>query len=131
MTSKIITKRDWRIRVILATHDHTAPLGQRRSLMGCIVLAAIGRRPSLPPYLVGKSIITEDGRVLCDFVDGVGYHHAALVCQDDKLVQNVMGLVRHCDLDEEERVEFLARINNWIGKDYRDKTRIRKVMVVE
>jgi hypothetical protein len=131
MTSKLILKRDWRLRLIEATHDKYAPRGQRRSLMGCIVLAALGKRPGRPPYLVGKSLITEDGRVLCDFVDGLGYHHAALVCQDDKLVQNVMGLVRHCDLDEAERIEFLARINNWIGKDLRDKSRIRKVMVVE
>lgn len=131
MTRTPLIRPDWRIKLIEATHDADLPLGQRRSLMGCIVLAAIGKTPSRPPYLVGKAIIASDGRILCDFVDDKGYHACSKVCDDEDLVKNIMGLVRHCNLNEEERVEFMARVNNWIGQDYRDKARIRKVMVVE
>lgn len=125
MSQKSKPRRDWRLRVIEATQGN-------QTQIGVIVLASIGKEPDNPPYLRSKARIDSDGLVICDFVskDGV-YHHDAIVGDDEDLVRNVMGLVRHCDLNEDERIEFMARINNWIGTDHRDPGRIRKVMVVE
>lgn len=131
MNRKKLARQDYRAKLILATHDGEAPLGQRRSLLGCIVLAALDKRPKMPPYFVGKATITADGFVMCDFLDFTGYHIGALVCRDEEMVRNVVGLVNHCNLSEEEKVDFLARVNHWIETDNRPASRIRRVMVVD
>lgn len=129
MTGKKIKKQDYRAKLILATHDGEAPLGQRRSLLGCIVLAALGKQPKAAPYFTGKAIITSDGFVMCDFTDSKGYHIGALVCRDEDMVRNLLGLVDHCQLSNEEKIDFLARVNNWIGADHRPASRIKRVLV--
>lgn len=116
-------RRDWRLRLIEATQGN-------RSLLGCVVIAAIGRRPQNPPYLVGKAIIKGDGNMLCDFVEKDGtYHTMARVGDDEDFARNILGLAIHCDLNEFERVEWLARVNNWIARDERDPARIRKKLL--
>lgn len=116
-------RRDWRLKLIEATTGN-------QSLLGCVVLAAIGKRPDNPPHLVGKSVITNDGLVRCDFVsrDRV-YHTMAIVGDDEDFARNIAGLAAHCGLNDEERVEWLARVNNWIARDERDPARIRKKLL--
>lgn len=116
-------KRDYRLRLIEATQGN-------RSILGCVVIAAIGRRPENPPYLLGKALITNGGDVLCDFVDRDGaYHTKARVGDDEDFARNIAGLCGACDLTEAERIEFLARVNNWIGKDERDPNRIKRKLL--
>lgn len=116
-------RRDWRLKLIEATQGN-------RTMLGCIVLVAIGKEPENPPYFRGKAYITNQGEVLCDFVEKDGtYRVKARVSDDEDLVRNLVGLTVHCDLNDQERVEFLARVNNWIGTDERQKSRISKVML--
>lgn len=123
------TRQDYRAKLILATHDGEAPLGQRRSLLGCIVLAALQKQPKAPPYFTGKANITSDGFVMCDFTDDRGFHAQALVCRDEDMVRNLLGLVDHCQLSNEEKIDFLARVNHWIDNDARPASRIKRVLV--
>src|SRR4051812_33874904 len=115
MPSPIVTpRRDWRLKLIEATRGN-------QSLLGCIVLAAIGKTPKNPPYFTGSATITGAGDVLCDFVErDRTYRVAAKIGDDDDLARNILGLVIHCGLTDEERVEFLARVNRWIARDHRD-----------
>lgn len=123
-----IMRRDYRLKLIEATQGN-------RSILGCIVLAAIGREPSNPPYFRGKATIAEDGQIYCDFVErgarpGANvYHTGARVGDDEDFSRNIVSLVMHCDLNDVERIEFLARVNAWIGTDNRTKGRIAKVLV--
>lgn len=116
-------RRDWRLKLIEATRGN-------QSMLGCIVLAAIGKEPANPPYFRGKATISAVGEVFCDFVskDRI-YNTAAHVSGDEELVRNCVGLTVHCDLDDFERVEFLAKVNDWIGADERSKARISRVML--
>lgn len=116
-------RRDWRLKLIEATRGN-------QSLMGCLVLAAIGKEPSNPPFFRGKARITNQNEVLCDFVgkDRI-YHSMARISDDEDLVQNLVRLTVHCDLTDDERVEFLARVNAWIEHDDREMGRIRRVML--
>jgi hypothetical protein len=98
--------------------------------LGCIVLVAIGKEPENPPYFRGKAIITNRGDVLCDFVERDGsYRTKARISDDEDLVRNLINLTVHCDLNEQERVEFLARVNEWIAIDERETSRIKRVML--
>lgn len=121
-------RRDYRLKLIEATQGN-------RSILGCIVLAAIGREPSNPPFFRGKATIAADGQIYCDFVErgecqGVSVYHAgARVGDDEDFARNILSLALHCDLNDEERIEFLARVNAWIGTDHRSKGRIAKVLV--
>ena len=116
-------RRDWRLKLIEATQGN-------RSALGCVVLAAIGKEPDNPPYLRGKAIIHHNGNVLCDFVERDGtYHTLALIGDDEDFARNIAGLAAHCALNDEERIEFLARVNNWIARDERDPSRIRKKLL--
>lgn len=121
-------RRDWRLKLIEATMGN-------QSLLGCIVLAAIGKEPENPPYFRGKATIAEDGQVYCDFVaEGAAkgqsiYHTMARVGDDEDFARNLIGLTVHADLNDEERTEFLARVNNWIGTDNRSKARIARVLM--
>lgn len=115
-------RRDWRLKLIEATKGN-------QSLMGCIVLAAIGKGEDRTPGFRGKAVITNRNEVLCDFVDSKGYHVKARISDDEDLVRNIVGLAYHCDLNDEERTEFLARVNAWIWLDERPKTRIERVML--
>lgn len=117
-------RADWRFKLIEAAQGN-------QSMLGCIVLAAIGKKPSNPPFFHGKAIITEAGEVLCDFVerDRV-YHRKARVSDDEDLVRNLVSLTVHCGLTDTERVEFLARVNAWIGEDHRSATRIKRTMLI-
>ncbi|SRR5258708_40228193 len=116
-------RRDWRLKLIAATRGN-------QTLLGCIVLAAIGKEPENPPYFRGKAVIASTGDVYCDFVarDRV-YHIKARIGDDEDFVRNLITLTYHCDLNTEERVEFLARVNNWIDKDERSKARISRVIL--
>lgn len=117
-------QRDWRFKLISATQGN-------QSLLGCIVLAAIGKEPSNPPYFRGKATIASNGEVFCDFVaKDRTYHHRARVSDDEDLVKNLVGLTVHCGLTDAERVEFLAGVNRWIGTDERPKSRIHRVMPI-
>jgi len=123
-----VFRRDWRLKLIEATQGN-------QSMLGCVVLAAIGREPENPPYFRGKAQITAGGDVLCDFV-GRGskkgesvYHVMARVGDDEDFARNILGLAINCGLNEFERVEFLARVNAWIGTDHRDAARIRKKLL--
>lgn len=121
-------RRDWRLKVIEATEGN-------RSLLGCIVLAAIGREPENPPYFRGKATIASDGKIYCDFVDRgptkgqSEYHTNARVGDDEDFARNIIGLAVHCGLNDEERIEFLARVNSWIGEDHRSTSRIARVLL--
>ena len=118
-------RRDYRLKLIEATQGN-------QSILGCIVLAAIKKQPDNPPYFAGRARILSNGDVMCDFRDRDKiYRVGAYIGTDEELVKNVMGLCRHCDLTNSERIEFMAKVNHWIEHDYRNKTRIRKVMVVE
>lgn len=116
-------RADWRFKLIEATRGN-------QSLLGCIVLVALGKEPSNPPYFRGKSTIANNGDIYCDFVgkDRV-YHTMARVGDDEDFARNLLLLTVHCGLTQEERVEFLARVNNWVGKDERDPSRIKRVLV--
>lgn len=118
-----VLRRDWRLKLIEATCGN-------QSMLGCIVLAAIGKEPENPPYFRGKATIAESGDIFCDFVerDRV-YHVGARVGDDEDFVRNLVGLTVNCELNDEERVEFLARVNNWIGEDHRSKMRIARVLM--
>lgn len=116
-------RRDYRLKLIEATQGN-------RSMLGCIVLAAIGKSPDNPPYFRGKANIAANGDVYCDFVEKDGTYHAkARVGDDEDFVRNLVMLTIHCDLNDQERVEFLARVNNWIDKDERPASRIKRVML--
>lgn len=116
-------RRDWRLKLIEATQGN-------RSLLGCVVIAAIGKRSENPPYLVGKAIIHHNGDVLCDFVERDGtYHSLARVGDDEDFARNILGLAIHCGLNDDERIEWLARVNNWIARDERDPSRIRRKLL--
>jgi len=115
-------RRDWRLKLIEATRGN-------QSLLGCIVLAAINKEPDNPPYFRGKAIIANNGDVYCDFVDRNGVYLAkAWIGDDEDFTRNLVMLTVHADLNAEERVEFLALVNNWIATDERDPSRIKKVM---
>jgi hypothetical protein len=116
-------RRDYRLKLIEATRGN-------QSMLGCIVLAAIGKEPENPPYFRGKAEITDRGDVLCDFVEKDGTYHAkARISDDEDLARNLVMLTVHADLNEQERTEFLARVNNWIVVDGRSKSRIMRVMM--
>lgn len=116
-------RADWRFKLIEATQGN-------QSLLGCVVLAALGKAPDNPPYLRGKARIMDTGDVLCDFVEKDGaYRYGARISDDEDLVRNLVTLTVHCGLAEGERVEFLARVNNWIAEDHRPKHRIRRFML--
>lgn len=119
-----VMRRDWRLKLIESTHGN-------QTMLGCIVLAAIGKEPENPPYFRGKAIIANNGDVYCDFVAKDGAYHAkARIGDDEDFTRNLIMLTVHADLNDEERVEFLARVNNWIEKDERDPNRIKRVMMV-
>lgn len=121
--SHLVKKRDWRLRLIEATQGN-------RSILGCVVIAAIGHRSENPPYLVGKATVTNDGQVLCDFVERGGtYYFNARIGDDEDFARNIAGLAVAAGLDDLERIEFLARVNNWIGRDERDPNRIKKKLL--
>ena len=131
-TTRLTRERDWRLLVVGATHPERQGGGRERTQLGAIVMAAIGKKPPSPPELVGKATITSDGMVMCDFIDPSGtYHYGAFVCSDRDMVRNIVGLANHCNLSNDEKVAFLAMVNNWIGKDHRSKTRIQQVMVID
>jgi hypothetical protein len=98
--------------------------------LGAVVLVAIGKRPDNPPYLSGRATITSDGLLMCDFTskDGV-FHPGALVGDDEDFARNLLGLCNHCQLNNGEKTEFLARVNNWIEHDNRDASRRRKKLL--
>lgn len=123
-TALIPYRRDWRIKLIEATRGN-------QTLMGCIVLQAINKKPGHPPFFTSTARITAQGEVMAHFMGKDGLHENARVCSDRDLVENCINLCRHCDLNEVERIEFLARINAWIEVDDRSVTQIRKVMLVE
>lgn len=118
-------RRDWRLKLIEKTRGNQTHEGR-------IVLAAIGKEPSNPPYFRGRANITSDGMVLCDFVsaDGV-YHHDDVVGTDSDLVRNMVALASFSGLNDDEKIEFLALVNDWIAVDNRSTTRIKRVMLVE
>ena len=114
---------DFRFRLIEATQGN-------QSLLGAVVLAAIGKTPANPPYLSGRATITSDGLLMCDFTskDGV-FHPGALVGDDEDFARNLLGLCNHCQLNNDEKIEFLARVNHWIEFDHRDPARRRKKLL--
>ncbi len=114
---------DYRFRLIEATQGN-------QTRLGAVVLAAIGRRPDNPPYLSGRATITSDGLLMCDFTskDGV-FHPGALVGDDEDFARNLLGLCNHCQLSNDEKTEFLARVNHWIEFDHRDPARRRKKLL--
>lgn len=117
-------RRDYRLKLIECTKGN-------QSQLGCIVLAAIGREPENPPYFRGKANIASNGDVFCDFVsrDGI-YHAGARIGDDEDFTRNLVTLTVVADLNEDERTQFLALVNNWIDKDERSKARIAKVMQI-
>lgn len=124
-------RRDYRLKLIETTHPPRKGGGRERSLLGCIVLAAIGKEPPTPPMFKGKAIIASNGDVFCDFVDDAGtYHVKARVGDDEDFTRNLVTLTVAAGLNDEERVQFLAMVNKWIATDERSKTRIAKVMQV-
>lgn len=115
-------RRDWRLKMIEATRGN-------QSMLGCIVLAAIGKEPENPPYFRGKAIIASNGDVYCDFVGKDHLYHAkARIGDDEDFTRNLVMLTVHADLNADERTEFLALVNNWIAKDEREPSRIKRVM---
>lgn len=116
-------RRDWRFRIIAATRGN-------QSLLGCIVLAALDKEPEHPPYFRGHATITEQGDFICDFVSKDGtYNHDTRISTDEQIARNIVGLTVACNFTDEERIEFLARFNDWIGVDNRSPDRIRQVLV--
>lgn len=83
----------------------------------CIIAAMLGRTPKTPQVFTSKAIVTSDGFVQANFVDGDGVmHHSAFVGSFEELEDNLHHVGDAVGVD---RSDVDALIASWIAVDYR------------
>ncbi len=117
MTDTAIDTSDWRQAVFAATHDMKKGTG---SLLGSIVRCLIKKEALLGPKFTGNATITENGFVICDFIDrNQVLRRDATVGHVSDLGNNIAGLADHCKLSDVQRHELATALQSWIAHDHR------------
>lgn len=104
----------WQARAIQRTRSHT-------TTGGMILIAAIGRRPSNPPFLSQNAVIEADGYVYADgFVtpEGHVYAHQPLGTVE-QITDFFRRLADDLKLSDSERAELFGELKKWIRLDHR------------
>lgn len=100
----------------------------RGSQIGAIVACALNLERDATPRFTSKAIVTSDGFVQANFVDGEGImRHSAFVGSYDDLQQNlrgVQGYLRKLGIEEAALIELWDAVAyKWIATDYRSAGR--------
>lgn len=111
----------WQYRAVAATRGNT-------SLLGCFVLAVIGRNAKNPPWIEGNLTITPRGLVLADFVDKDRMEtKQCTLCDVEDLKSNFRGLADALKLTDEETAEMFGELRKLIAFDLRDEADVLKL----
>lgn len=98
----------------------------RGTQTGALIACALGEERDALPRFVSTGIITSDGFLMCNFIDGNGtFRPGAFVGSYADLIGNLDLLATHCALTTPEKLELLAVIKGWISQDYRPVRMVR------
>lgn len=112
-------RASWQYRMIEYTRGNTTPTG-------AIVIAMLGKTPSNPPMLNNTAIITEDAKILCDFVNRDHVLHPRwLVGSVENVVADFSRLCDELRLIDAERLEVFETLQRWISIDERTRKETR------
>lgn len=107
-------RASWQYRAIAVLKSHT-------TIAGCILLAALKRRPSNPPFFEGQAVINRVGGIYADlYIDGLGRAWAQQpVTSVTALREKFNRVADDLKLSDEERKEMFLALQSWIRKDER------------
>jgi len=109
-------RQGWRYRTILATKGN-------QSMMGALVIAVCGKRPSNGPRIMDSGKIDIEGNVTCTFQTRDGtIHENFRWCSVEELTDEFSRLADRLKLPDHERVEMFGEVRRWISKDERAET---------
>ncbi len=91
-----------------------------QTLTGMILLSALGRVPSNPPWVGMHAIIDEDGEVWTDFVGrDRKLVEAFHVCPSHILAEAFKRVADACKMTDAELDAMFGEVRKWISKDMR------------
>jgi len=107
-------RQTWQYRAVAATRGN-------QTMLGCILLAVIGRNAKNPPWFEPGAEIDADGFLLANFVgkDRVDHHQLIPVATVKDLVDEFRRLADAIKLDDADRIAMFAALRAWIVKDHR------------
>lgn len=111
---------NWKYRVISLTKGN-------KTVMGCIVIYALGGDADNYPRVMGPATIQLDGRITCNFQtpDGV-MHFNEQIATADEMIHDISAIMASLKLTEFETGALAKTINDWIVEDKRTPEQIVK-----
>lgn len=107
-------QNSWPYKAVLATRGN-------QTLMGCVVLAVIGRQPKHPPYIASAATVDQDGLVwvqMARIKDG-GQISLACIGNIIDVRDDFRRLADHLKLDDGERIDMFEELRKWVAIDMR------------
>lgn len=106
-------RESWQYRAITRLRGN-------QTLTGMILLSALNRVPSNPPWLGLHAVIDMDGEVWADFVGRDRKLQEAMhICSAQVLAEAFKRVADDCTMTDAETVAMFAEVRKWISKDLR------------
>lgn len=108
-------RASWQYRAITETRSHT-------TVVGCILLAALGKYPSRAPMLRDGAVIEKDGSITADLwidAEGCVWGHQPVGLTVDDLKARFNRLADKLKFNDAERGELFTALRQWIRLDKR------------
>src|SRR6202012_343969 len=105
----------WPSRAVIATRGN-------QTLIGCIVLAILGKAASNPPRIVGAAEIRADGQVIAPMQSrrmSDGETELLALCSASQLRDGLNRIGDAIHATEDERAALFEEARKWIAKDWR------------
>jgi len=103
----------WQYRVIAETKGNS-------TMLGCLLLAVMGRNAKSAPAMGENAIITTDGIIVTQFLTKHGRLHKAVpIGRVSEIVTELRQLSDKLKLPDDDRVAMFAEMRKWIARDYR------------
>lgn len=115
MERAIQVRSTWQYRAVEYTRSHT-------TIAGMILLAALNKQPTNPPFFIGAATITSDGMVYAEkFVDKQGRLWGEQPVNDIEVILNYFRkLADRLKFTEAEVAELFVALRQWIKIDRRN-----------
>lgn len=104
----------WQYRAVQATRGN-------QTMLGTILLAAIGRNAKNPPWFEPGAEIDADGILMANFVgrDRIDNHQLVPVAKLDAVLTEFNHLADAIKATDDERIAMFEALRKWIAKDHR------------
>jgi hypothetical protein len=106
-------RQTWQFKAVEATHGN-------QTLVGCIVLAVIGKAASNPPWIGPTAIISRDGDVFANMTSKRDVEPGpTYIAPIGALVDTWRKLADSLDISDADREAMFLELRKWISHDFR------------